>query len=271
MNYNLQDILSPGCTDIRALEADLIEARLAYEDSYGDVLLCPGTIMILEKDPDYLKRFIKQKQQDNELQPISAPCYKHKEVEREEPSHRIDEKPDDEPTTFTQQTILPRELFLCNQHAPHTTVINIVNNYITNNNNNNLTNMAGDRVFNFNGSGVTFNDIHDNNNCNIYTGQGENPEANENDCLEPVTADDTPFHWPWYTSKTTDEEKKLFEENLRRICTSQRKCISLDVKAFLKTNVANGLINRPDYCMQEWEILYNFFDYPYKLKTYYNT
>lgn len=33
--------------------------------------------------------------------------------------------------------------------------------------------MAGDRIFNFNGSGVTFNDIHDNNNCTIITGKAQ--------------------------------------------------------------------------------------------------
>ncbi len=33
--------------------------------------------------------------------------------------------------------------------------------------------MAGDRIFNFNGARVTFNDIHDNNNCTIITGKAQ--------------------------------------------------------------------------------------------------
>lgn len=32
--------------------------------------------------------------------------------------------------------------------------------------------MAGDRVFNFNGASVTFNDIHDNHNCTIVVPKG---------------------------------------------------------------------------------------------------
>lgn len=44
--------------------------------------------------------------------------------------------------------------------------------------------MPGDRIFNFNGANVTFNDIHDNNNCTIITGGNEktvdeNPETDE--------------------------------------------------------------------------------------------
>ena len=31
--------------------------------------------------------------------------------------------------------------------------------------------MSGERVFNFNGANVTFNDIHDNTNCTIYTAE----------------------------------------------------------------------------------------------------
>ena len=33
--------------------------------------------------------------------------------------------------------------------------------------------MAGNRVFNFNGANVTFNDIHDNNNCTIIVPKGK--------------------------------------------------------------------------------------------------
>lgn len=33
--------------------------------------------------------------------------------------------------------------------------------------------MAGDRIFNFNAPHVTFNDIHDNNNCTIITGKAQ--------------------------------------------------------------------------------------------------
>lgn len=33
--------------------------------------------------------------------------------------------------------------------------------------------MASDRIFNFNGANVTFNDIHDNNNCTIYASEGK--------------------------------------------------------------------------------------------------
>lgn len=42
--------------------------------------------------------------------------------------------------------------------------------------------MSGERVFNFNGAHVTFNDIHDNTNCTIYTA----PRAQEaTDLLPP--------------------------------------------------------------------------------------
>lgn len=76
--------------------------------------------------------------------------------------------------------------------------------------------MAGDRIFNFNGANVTFNDIHDNNNCTIITGRAEefNEEAQpEENGGEPK--DEIEVVFPFFYSKATQEQKEELERALR--------------------------------------------------------
>lgn len=80
---------------------------------------------------------------------------------------------------------------------------------------------------------------------------------------------DTPFHWPLYTAKATDEDKKTFEDYLSQLCKSNRKKLTQEIKSYLKMKEEQGIINRPNQLNIEYEYIQRF-GYSRAIKTYYN-
>ena len=84
---------------------------------------------------------------------------------------------------------------------------------------------------------------------------------------EVINEDKKSFLWPLYGSTCTDEEKKEFETTLKSLCASTDKCMTSDVKEFLKRERNKGTIIRPKQITQEFEIVKKF-GYPYTYKAY---
>ena len=84
---------------------------------------------------------------------------------------------------------------------------------------------------------------------------------------EVINEDKKSFLWPFYGSTCTDEEKKEFETTLKSLCASTDKCMTRDVKEFLKRKGNEGTIIRPKQITQEHEIVKKF-GYPYSYKAY---
>lgn len=76
------------------------------------------------------------------------------------------------------------------------------------------------------------------------------------------------YQWPFYTAYATEEDKHTFEEFLRKLCSSNKKSLTRDIKDYLKSKVEAGIITRPSQQNTEFEILQQF-GYPYGNKAYY--
>lgn len=124
-----------------------------------------------------------------------------------------------------------------------------------------------ERTFNFYGSGMTFNDIHDNHNCTIVTGQGSDTDHEEAEEVPGIEAE--AFLWPYYRETASVEDKRDFEHFLRSLATSGRRSATADIKAYLQMKVQAGLIVRPTQTNVEYELVCRF-GYPRQAKTYYN-
>ena len=84
---------------------------------------------------------------------------------------------------------------------------------------------------------------------------------------EVINEDKESFLWPLYGSTCTEEEKKEFETTVNSRCASTDKCMTSDVKEFLKRERNKGTIIRPKQITQEFEIVKKF-GYPYTYKAY---
>lgn len=76
-------------------------------------------------------------------------------------------------------------------------------------------------------------------------------------------------HWPMFTAKATEEEKKTFEDYLRRICLSKKRNMTTEIKKYLALKERDGIIQRPTQTNQEYEWIKSF-GYSRSEKTYYN-
>lgn len=75
--------------------------------------------------------------------------------------------------------------------------------------------MAGDRIFNFNGPGVVFNDIHDNHNCTIIVPKGKSMDELEN----PKEGDyKAVVRWLEYEKANGRDWYKLNNNNRSQMC-----------------------------------------------------
>ena len=83
------------------------------------------------------------------------------------------------------------------------------------------------------------------------------------------SAEDKPY-WPYYTDKATNEDKRYFEKQLRKFCSSAKRSATKDLKNYLALKVLEGIIIRPTQTNDEWEIL-RLFGYNKAQKTYYNS
>lgn len=77
-------------------------------------------------------------------------------------------------------------------------------------------------------------------------------------------------HWPTFRPHVTDEQKEEFERFLHKLCTSEKKGLTRDVKCYLKMKAEAGIIVRPDQQNTEYEWV-KLFGYPNVEKTYYNS
>lgn len=76
--------------------------------------------------------------------------------------------------------------------------------------------------------------------------------------------------WPYYTEKANLKDKEFFEKQLRKLCVSNKRSATKDLKNYLALKVSEGIIKRPTQTNDEWEIL-KLFGYTKAQKTYYNS
>lgn len=76
-------------------------------------------------------------------------------------------------------------------------------------------------------------------------------------------------HWPYFTSKATEEDKHTFENFLLKLCSKEMKGISREIKNYLELKQKAGIIARPESAAIEIEAL-RLFGYKAPEKTYYN-
>ena len=76
-------------------------------------------------------------------------------------------------------------------------------------------------------------------------------------------------HWNLYQKGVTEEDKRIFEDFLTKLCHSNKKSMTTDIKNYLKLKEERGIIIRPKQINAEFEIV-KLFGYPYKDKAYYN-
>lgn len=79
----------------------------------------------------------------------------------------------------------------------------------------------------------------------------------------------TVAHWPYFTDKATDDDKRVFEDYLLKLCQSKKKSKTQDIKQYLQIKEEQGIILRPVQLNREYEVLQQF-GYNCQPKTYYN-
>ena len=76
-------------------------------------------------------------------------------------------------------------------------------------------------------------------------------------------------HWPYFTENASNDDKRIFENFLSKLCSKNIKGISGEIKLFLELKQKSNIIIRPTKTDVELDIL-RMFGYKAPDKTYYN-
>lgn len=114
--------------------------------------------------------------------------------------------------------------------------------------------MAGDRVFNFNGANVTFNDIHDNNNCTINTAPAD--DLSDNVSTDPLAK---------YLSFEFREKRKPDYESVLAIIRDEQWNDKDHARMALAVYNSGNMItlNRPNTFLEWYRIFCEIFSFQF--------
>lgn len=87
--------------------------------------------------------------------------------------------------------------------------------------------------------------------------------------IDKIEEREATFLWPTYTAKANEEDKRTFESYLRKLCASNKRSATAEIKAYLTLKEKQELIIRPKQINNEYDILMTL-GYSKSSKAYYN-